>query len=72
MGKLLLSACPAGEQVRYDGENEFFNSPILVRWINTKRLIPFCPEIAGSLGVPRPPAEIQNGSGEDVLLKKQR
>src|SRR5690606_40356098 len=32
--------------------------------------ISLCPEISGGLPIPRPPAEIQNGSGLDVLAQK--
>lgn len=30
-------------------------------------MIPFCPELAGGLGLPRLPAEITGGDGNDVL-----
>jgi uncharacterized protein YbbK (DUF523 family) len=72
MEKLLISACLTGEKVRYDGGNAYVKSPILRRWISENRLIPFCPEITGGLKVPRPPAEIQSDTGEDVLLKKTK
>jgi uncharacterized protein YbbK (DUF523 family) len=72
MEKILISACLAGEGVRYDGSNAYINSPILRSWIIEKRLIPVCPEIAGGLKVPRAPAEIQYGTGEDVLLKRTK
>lgn len=37
------------------------------RWRAEGRLVPFCPEVAGGLPVPRPPAEIVGGDGADVL-----
>ncbi len=35
-------------------------------------LIPICPEVAGGLGVPRPPAAICHGHGGDVLDRAAR
>lgn len=34
--------------------------------------MPFCPELSGGLGLPRPPAEIHGGTGEDVLDGRAR
>jgi uncharacterized protein YbbK (DUF523 family) len=34
--------------------------------------VPFCPEVAGGLSTPRPPAEIQGGDGRDVLAGRAR
>ena len=67
MSFVLVSSCLLGNNVRYDGGNKFCEHPILLRWIVEKRVISICPEIAGGLPVPRPPAEIKEGSGEDVL-----
>ena len=36
------------------------------------KLIPVCPEKLGGLPIPRPPAEIKNGQGRDVLAGKAR
>ena len=68
MNKVLISACLLAERVRYDGKQVVVDSPILDRWEQEGRLIPFCPEVAGGLAVPRPPAEIQTGDGNDVLV----
>jgi len=38
----------------------------------TSELIPVCPEEAGGLPTPRPPAEIVGGDGEDVLNGKAK
>ena len=65
--RVLVSACLLGERVRYDGGEATSSSAILERWLAEGRLVPFCPEVAGGLGVPRPPAEIQGGGGGDVL-----
>ncbi|MCK4471604.1 MAG: DUF523 domain-containing protein, partial [Anaerolineae bacterium] len=35
-------------------------------------VLPFCPEVAGGLPTPRPPAEIQGGDGGDVLEGRAR
>jgi uncharacterized protein YbbK (DUF523 family) len=65
--KVLISACLLGERVRYNGADARCADPILARWEDEGRLVPFCPEVAGGLGVPRPAAEIVGGSGADVL-----
>jgi uncharacterized protein YbbK (DUF523 family) len=56
---VLVSACLLGERVRYDGSGRAVSSPHLERWGREGRLIPVCPEVAGGLPVPRPPAELQ-------------
>ncbi len=49
-----ISSCLAGQKVRYDGQDKFndfihqFISPYV-------QLLPFCPESAAGLGIPRPP-----------------
>jgi uncharacterized protein YbbK (DUF523 family) len=65
--RILISACLLGEKVRYNGRDAFTDSPIIARWHREGRIVPFCPEVAGGLGVPRPAAELQGGSGADVL-----
>jgi uncharacterized protein YbbK (DUF523 family) len=67
IARVLVSACLLGEKVRYNGRDAFADSPIIARWQSEGRIIAFCPEVAGGLGVPRPPAEIQGGGGGDVL-----
>ncbi|WP_428243382.1 DUF523 domain-containing protein [Gynuella sp.] len=57
--KVLISACLLGEPVRYDGKGKPVTSPILQQWQQSGQLLPFCPELAGGLPVPREPAEIQ-------------
>jgi uncharacterized protein YbbK (DUF523 family) len=69
MVKVLVSACLVGERVRYDGTKVPCNSTILNQWKNDGLIVPFCPEIAGNMPVPRPPAEIIKGTGTDVLEK---
>ena len=67
MIKVLVSACLLGEKVRYNGASAEVSDAILRKWMDEGRIVPFCPEVAGGLGVPRPPAEIVGGNGEAVL-----
>ena len=66
MMKVLVSACLLGEKVRYHGGDAPCASAVLARWRDEGRLVPFCPEVAGGLPVPRPAAEIQ---GARVLTR---
>ena len=70
--RILVSSCLLGERVRYDGGDAAAASALLDRWRREGRLVPFCPEVAGGLAVPRPPAEIEGGGGEAVLLGAAR
>lgn len=65
---VLVSACLMGEQVRYDDEILPNLSPALQEWDEQGLIISLCPEVAGGLPIPRPPAEIQGGDGIDVAL----
>lgn len=65
---VLVSACLMGEQVRYDNEILPNLSPALQEWDEQGLIISLCPEVAGGLPIPRPPAEIQGGDGIDVAL----
>ncbi len=53
---VILSACLNGERVRYDGKDKSLGSPLdtLKQQLN---VIPFCPEVAAGMGVPRPPVQ---------------
>ncbi len=72
MIKILVSACLLGEKVRYDGGDKLIADARMQRWQAESRLVPICPEMAGGLPTPRPPAEIQNGTGEVVLAGEAR
>jgi len=61
----LVSACLLGLPTAYDGEGRTVAE--LIAMAVQGRVVPICPEVAGGLPVPRPPAEIVGGSGEDVL-----
>jgi uncharacterized protein YbbK (DUF523 family) len=67
MIRVLVSACLLGEKVRYNGADAFAASRILTAWLAEGRVVPFCPEVAGGLDVPRPAAEILQGEGRHVL-----
>lgn len=69
----LVSTCLIGESVRYDGGHALQST--LKTLVESGQAIAFCPEIAGGLPTPRPPAEIQKHlnrlqvvdiTGEDV------
>jgi len=70
VGKILISACLLGENVRYDGSNSQISSNILNQWQQEGRLISTCPEMAGGLPVPRVPAEIDGGNADTILQGK--
>ncbi|SEW31647.1 Uncharacterized conserved protein YbbK, DUF523 family [Aliiroseovarius sediminilitoris] len=73
MSRLLVSACLMGQKVRYDGQSKTFLHACLSRWKAEGRLVPFCPELAGGLAVPRLPAEIEpDYGGDDVLAGRAR
>lgn len=73
MDKILISACLMGRPVRYDGKGKPLHHPAISRWQGEGRLVIFCPEQAGGMPTPRPPAEIENGgTGDDVLQGRAR
>ena len=63
--KVLISACLLGKNCRYHGGHSYISklNDLDVEWI------PVCPEEAGGLGIPRPPAEMQNNA-ESILKGK--
>lgn len=67
MKKILISSCLAGERVRYDGKQIPIQSRFISRWRKDGRLVTVCPEVLGGLPIPRPAAQIVDGSGEDVV-----
>jgi len=75
--KVLVSACLLGEPVRYDGGSKAVQHPVLAAWLAEGRVVRACPELAGGLAVPRPPAErrgtnIVTNRGEDVTAEFSR
>lgn len=62
---ILVSACLAGEAVRYDGRHCLQES--IAKLVAQGKAVMVCPEVMGGLPTPREPAEIVGGTGEDVL-----
>jgi len=67
---ILVSACLAGINCRYDGKNSF--NKAICRLVAEGVAIPACPEQLGGLPTPRAPAEIKAGCGAGVLDGKCR
>lgn len=71
MDLVLVSECLLGGRVRYDGSAAPSGHPVLAQWRREDRVVPFCPEVAAGLGIPRPPTELSQGravtrDGRDV------
>ena len=66
----LVSACLLGIPCAYDGGARLQAG--LTALAARGRVVPVCPEVAGGLPVPRPPAEIVGGDGDDVLDGRAR
>lgn len=64
--KILVSSCLLGQPVRYDGRSKGIISDWLAELGAEGRVLAFCPEVAGGLPTPRPPAERQ---GESVVTE---
>ncbi|HZR26616.1 MAG TPA: DUF523 domain-containing protein [Vicinamibacterales bacterium] len=69
--KVLVSSCLLGAEVRYHGGAATIGSAILDRWRAEGRIVDVCPEVAGGLSTPRPPAErvgvrVLTNHGQDV------
>ena len=67
---ILVSACLAGFDVKYDGSHNFNKK--INQWFEEKKAMPVCPEVLGGLSIPREPAEIVGGDGYDVLDGKAK
>ncbi|MBF8984550.1 DUF523 domain-containing protein [Lutibacter sp. B2] len=65
---ILISACLAGVNCKYNGENNLNEG--IKRLIEDRKAILVCPEQLGGLATPRVPAEIVKGEGKDVLEGK--
>lgn len=62
-----------GRKVRFDGRAKPVDDATVERWRAEGRLVVHCPEVAGGLPVPRPPAEIESGAdAADVLAGRAR
>ena len=67
---ILVSACLAGRACRYDGSSN--KAEGVAGLVAAGQPVAVCPEVAGGLSTPRPPAEIVGGTGEDVLAGRAR
>ncbi|AVY99431.1 MULTISPECIES: DUF523 domain-containing protein [Lelliottia] len=70
--KILVSACLMGHKVRYNGSEKAAISDTLRRWQQEQRLVTHCPELAAGLSIPRLPAEIVAGGGNEVMAGRAR
>jgi len=77
--KILISACLLGLPCRYDGATarDEARAAAAVRLTELRRageieLVGFCPEEAGGLGTPRPPAWIEERDAAAVLAGEAR
>ena len=68
MQHVLVSTCLLGLPARYNGDQVAYEHPVLRRWQEEGRIIAFCPEVAGGLPTPRPPAEVAEGKGGRLVL----
>lgn len=65
-GAVVCSACILGLACRYDGA-PLPGGEKLLELLKGHSIHLVCPELLGDLPLPRPPAEIRGGDGEDVL-----
>ena len=68
MHRVLISSCLLGNPVRYDGRGVPHGDAILARWREEGRVVAVCPEVAGGMPIPRPPAEIDPGENAASVL----
>jgi len=61
--KIGISSCLLGEKVRYDGEHKK-NQFIVDTLSPLFELVPYCPEVAIGMGIPRPPIQLVDCHGE--------
>lgn len=67
---ILLSACLAGVNCKYDGGSNLH--PLFKAMAEQGDVVLVCPEELGGLPIPRSPSEISGGTGHDVLSGKAR
>ena len=70
MKYVLVSECLLGVNCRYDGQNSLREE--LIEELKDCAIIPICPEQLGGLTTPRPPAQISEGSGIDVIMNSAK
>lgn len=62
--KVLVSSCILGKNCKYNGKNNF-NSKV-VEFLNGKEVIDIYPELLAEMSIPRPSAEMVNGTIMDI------
>lgn len=62
---ILVSACLLGHKVKYNGDTNTHD--LLLKYNERGRFLAVCPECFARMPVPRPPMEIQGGTGRKVL-----
>lgn len=67
---ILISACLAGLNVRYNGTNSLDEK--IQKLVLENKAVTVCPELMGGFSTPREPAEIVGGNGYDVLDGKAK
>lgn len=67
---ILVSACLAGENCRYDGKNKLH--PVIAELGKKGKIIAVCPEVMGGLPTPRLACEIAGGDAQLVLESKAK
>jgi uncharacterized protein YbbK (DUF523 family) len=60
--RVAVSACLAGERVRYDGASRYL--PAFAWLAEQLHLVPICPEVGAGLEVPRPPVQLVAGNAD--------
>ena len=70
--KIIVSACLLGDNVKYDGGNNYCEN--LIDFLKDYEVIKVCPEVMGGLCIPRKPSEIRNDkviNSENVDVTKK-
>lgn len=65
---ILVSACLLGENCKYNGSNNYNQE--VIDFLKDKEYLPFCPESAVGLPIPREPAEIRRIAGSTMVVTK--
>lgn len=68
MEKVMVSSCLLGDKCRYNGSDAI--SKNIIKYLEGKEVIPFCPEVMAGMSTPREPAEIINSDNKIVLNRK--
>jgi uncharacterized protein YbbK (DUF523 family) len=62
---IIVSACLCGLNTRYDGKSNLDEK--VIKLLREGKAVLVCPEQLGGMSTPRPPHEIQGGTGAEVL-----